>query len=139
MQRAERDAGADGLNARVVDKAALGELRAAVENAVADRVDLVHAGDNTVCRVDQRVQNGLDRLCVGGHGNVNGVDLLLALHEGLVGELTVDPDALAQALRQKNLAVHINELILQGGAAGVDDKNLHVVKSLSIVNYQSFR
>ena len=50
--------------------------------------------------VHQGVQHGLDGLGVGGHGNVDGVQHLLALDLGLVGELAVDADALAQALGQ---------------------------------------
>ena len=86
-----------------------------------DSVDLLHAGDNAVLLVNQSVQNGLDGLRMGGHSDVNGVLLSLALDLGLVGELTVDTDALAQALGQQLTVFGIQQLILQRRATGVDD------------------
>ena len=55
---------------------------------------------------------------------------LLALELGLVGELAVDADALAQALGQQRAGVGIEQLILQGRASCVDDQNIHVVSSV---------
>ena len=58
-----------------------------------------------------------------GHGNVGLFHRLLAL--GLVGELAVDADALAQALGQHLLGLGVEQLILQRGTAGVDYQNIH--------------
>ena len=61
----------------------------------------LHGGDDAVLRIDQGVQHSLDGFGMGGHGHINGVQLLLAVHLGLVGELAVDADPLAQALGQQ--------------------------------------
>ena len=76
-------------------------------------------------RIDQSVQHSLDGLGMGGHGHVNGVQLRLALDLGLIGELAVDADALAQALGQQSAGLGVQELILQRGAASVDYKYVH--------------
>ena len=60
---------------------------------------------------------------MGGHSHVGLLHGLLA--GGLIGKLAVDADALAQALGQHLLGLGIQQLILQGGAAGVDDQNVH--------------
>ena len=84
-------------------------------------VDLLHGGNYAVLGVNQSVENGCDSLGMGGHGNVNGVQLFLALYLGLVGELTVDADTLAQTLCQKIASFGIQQLVLEGGAAGIDN------------------
>ena len=66
---------------------------------------------------------------MGGHCHVNRVQLFLALDLGLVGELTVDADALAQALCQKIAGGGIQQLVLEGGAAGIDNKDLRICGS----------
>ena len=58
---------------------------------------------------------------MGGHGHVHRVQLFLAGQLGLIGELAVDADALAQALGQQLAALGIQQLIFQGRAARVDD------------------
>ena len=92
-------------------------------DAVGHRVDLLHGADHAVLGIHQGVQNGLDGLGVGGHGHVGVLDGLLA--GGLIGELAVQANALTQALGQDLLSVGVEQLILQRGAAGVDDKNVH--------------
>ena len=69
-----------------------------MDHAVAHRADLVHAGDDAVFRVGNRLQHRVNGLDMAGHGVIDGVDLLLAFDLGLVGELAVDADALAQSL-----------------------------------------
>lgn len=61
---------------------------------------------------------------------IDGVQHLLALHLGLVGELAVDADALAKALGEQRAGGGIEKLILQGRASCVDDQNIHVVSSV---------
>ena len=107
----------------VGDEDGLGELLAAMDHAVTHRVDLLHGADHAVLGIHQGVQNGLDGLGVGGHGHVGVLDGLLA--GGLIGELAVQANALTQALGQDLLSVGVEQLILQRGAAGVDDKNVH--------------
>ena len=49
----------------------------------------------------------------------------LAAHQRGVLQVPVDADALAQALGEELLALHVDELVLEGGAARVDDQNFH--------------
>ena len=60
---------------------------------------------------------------MGGHGHVGLLDGLLALR--LISKFTVDSDALAQSLGQHLLGFRVEQLILQGRAASVDDQNVH--------------
>ena len=59
-----------------------------------------------------------------GQGDVLVEDGLAANKRGVL-QVTVDADALAQALGEELLALHVDELVLQRGAAGVDDQNFH--------------
>ena len=101
-----------------------------MDHAVTDRVDLLHGADDAVLLVHEGVQNSRDGFVVGGHGDVSGLDGLLALELGLVGELAVDADALAKALGEQRAGGGIEKLILQGRASCVDDQNIHVVSSV---------
>lgn len=82
------------------DDNAVREELAAVYNAVTYCVDLAHRGDDTLFRIEQNVDNRLDRFLVGGHCDVK-LELLIGLVAG-VGQHTVDADALAQALGQQD-------------------------------------
>ena len=130
VEGGQGDALLQGLHDLVRDQDGAGEGLAAVDHPVTHRVDLLHGADDAVVLVHQGVQNGLDGLGVGGHGHVDGVQHLLALHLGLVGELAVDADALAQALGQQGAGLGVQQLILQGRAASVDNQNVHVYRLL---------
>ena len=121
MEGGQGDVVLQGLHDRVADFHGAGKGLGTVDHAVTHRVDLVHGGNDTILGVHQGVQHGLDGLGMGGHGHVDGVQLLLAFHLGLVGELAVDADALAEALGQQLAGGGVQELILQGGTACVDD------------------
>ena len=127
VQGGQGDALLQGGHHLVVDLHRGGEGLAAVDHPVAHRLDLLHGADYAVGGVHQGVQHGLDGLRMGGHGHVLGVDGLLA--GGLIGEFAVDADALAQALGQHRLGVGVQQLVLQGRAAGVDYQNFHVPHS----------
>ena len=129
VERRQGDAVLQSLHHLVGDEDRLVESLAAVDHPVTHRVDLLHGADHAVVLVHQGVQHSLDGLRVGGHGNVDSVQHLLALHLGLIGELAVDADALAKALGQHLLGLGVEQLILQGGAAGVDDQNIHGKRS----------
>ncbi len=60
---------------------------------------------------------------VGGERNVRFVNGLAIL--GLVGQTAVDADALTKTFGEQRLVLHVDELILQRRAAGVDNQNLH--------------
>ena len=130
VERSQGDAVLNGLHHFVGDEDGLVEGLTAVHHAVANSVDLLHGADDAVLSVHQGVQHGLDGLGMSGHSNINGVQHLLALHLGLVGELAVDADALAQALGQQVAGLGIQKLILQGRAASVDDENIHSYRLL---------
>ena len=100
------------------------ELLAAVDDAVADGVNLVHGAHDAVLGAGELVDDGGYGLGVAGQGDVLVEDGLIAHKRGVL-EVTVDADALAQALGEELLALHVDELILQRGAAGVDDQNFH--------------
>ena len=123
VQRAEGDAVADGLLAGLVDDAALNKLVAAVQDAVADSVDLVNGLDNAVLRIDQNGHDRLDRFLMGGHGDV--LFHLLAACGNLVRQTAVQTDTLAQTLGGDVAGVRVHELVLEAGAASVDNQNVH--------------
>ena len=125
VERGEGIALLDCLHDLVGDDDGLGKLFAAVDDAVADSVDLLHGADDAVLLVDERVQHGLDGLVVGGHGDGSGLDGFLAGKLGLIGEQTVDADTLAQTLRQQLARGGVEQLILQGRRTCVDDQNIH--------------
>ena len=104
-----------------------GELLAAVDHAVAHRVDLRGTLDHAVPGVQQGVQHSLNGLGVSGHGDL---ELILGVLGGhLVSQAAVDADALAQPLGEHLTGGGVHELILEGGAACVDDQNFHEIFS----------
>ena len=103
----------DGLDDLVGDQAALLELLTAVDNTVADGVDLAHIVDALALAGGHLLQDGR-----GGS--------LFAV--GLVGDhAALHANALAQALAEHFLAVHIDELILQGRRTAVNNQNFHLL------------
>ena len=125
VQRPEREALFDGGFTGIVHQTGFGELTAAVQHAMADSADLAHGIDNTVFRAGELFQNGLDGFLVGREGDVRLIGGLAVLR--LMGQAPVDADALAQTLGQQRLVVHVDKLVLERGAARVDDKNFHTV------------
>ena len=93
-------------------------------SAVADGVNLVHGAHDAVLEAGELVDDGSYGLGVAGQGDVLVEDRLVPDQWGVL-EVAVDADALAQALGQKLLVLHIYELILKGGAARVDDQYFH--------------
>ena len=107
-----------------------------MNHAVANSVDLSHGTDHAVLSVDQSVQNGLDSLGVSGHSHISALNDLLAL--GLIGELAIDTDTLTQTLCQDLLSLGVEQLILQGRAAGVDNQYVHWNQSPLLQNFVKF-
>ena len=124
MQRRKRRAFLERGHDGVIDLDGAGELLTAMDDTVADGVDLLHGGDHTVLGAGQLVDDRGDGLGVGGHRQVFVKDGLAADERGVL-QVTVDTDALAQALGQKVLGLHVDQLIFQRRAAGIDDKNFH--------------
>ena len=123
MERPKRNAVADGLLAGLVDDTGFDKTVAAVENAMADGVDLIQRLNNAVFRVGEDVQNGGDGLGMGGHGDLPlDLDILVG---NLVGQSAVEGDTLAQTLGKDLTGVRVHELILEGRASCVDNQNFH--------------
>ena len=108
----------------IVDAHGGSKLLAAVNDAVADSVDLLHGGDNAVLGAGELVDNSRNCLCVGGHCNIL-IKYGLAAYQGAVLKVTVEADTLAKALSHYRLGLHVDELVLQGRTACVDYKNFH--------------
>ena len=106
------------------DQCALAELLAAVDAAVADGADLADIVDDLAFAGSHHLNDLFKSLGVGGEGSG---DFPLAA-ANLVGDAAAfHADTLAQALAQHLLAIHIDELILQGRGAAVDNQNFHDV------------
>ena len=125
VERGQRDARLNRGHHLVVDADGLVEGLATMHHAVTHRVDLLHGANDTVFGVHQSVQNSLNGFGMGGHGHIHGLQRLFSLNLGLVGELAVDANALAQALGQHDAGIRVHQLILQGRTSGVDDENFH--------------
>ena len=111
-------------NDLIVNLNGVGKLLAAVDNAVTDSVDLLHGGDNTVLCACELVNNGCDSLRMGGHRNIL-IEHRFAADQRSMLEVTVYTDTLAKTLSQGRFGLHVDELVLEGGASRVDNKNLH--------------
>ena len=128
VQRPEGNALFNSVHDRPVDENGLGEFLTAVEHAVADSVYLAHGGDHAVLRAYELVDRCGDSLGMRGHGDIRFKNLLVADQRGVL-EMTVNADALAQALSHDLFGLHVDQLILERGAAGIDNKDLHYLFS----------
>ena len=128
VQRSERDELFDSVHDRSVNENGLGELLAAVEHTVADSVYLTHGGDHAVLGAYELFDRCGDSLGMRGHGDIRFKNLLVANQRGVL-EMTVNADALAQALGHDLFGLHVDQLILKRGAAGIDNKDLHYLFS----------
>ena len=129
VQGAQGDAGADSVLNFGGDKAGCGEADAAVENTVADGADVLHGGDNTGFGIGETLAEDADCIGVGVHVN-NG--LQLAAVAGSVDVFAAfNADSFAETLGNDLAFGHIEELILQRRASGVDNKDEHFYFFLS--------
>ena len=131
VQRREGGALLERLHDLVVDLHGGGELLAAVDDTVTDRVDLLHVGDHAVLGAGELVDDGGNGLGMRRHREILVKDGLSADQRAVL-QMTVDADALAKALGENGFVLHVDQLILQRGAAGVDDQNFHSVGSFPI-------
>ena len=119
-QRAQLTQSLDDL---IGDQAAALELLAAMHHAVADGVDLAHVIDALALAGGHLLHDLSKCLGVGGEDGRGGG--LVAV--GLVSDhAALHANALAQALAQHLLAVHIDQLILQGRRTAVNNQNFHL-------------
>lgn len=102
-----------------VDDDRAGELLPAVEHAVTDCRDFGKRLDHALLLGNEGVKDELDRLGVVRHLNFQLV-LVSAVH--FLGEVAaVDADAVAKPLRKYLFGLHVDELVFDGRASGVDD------------------
>ena len=125
VERTEGDAALNSVHASLVNENRLCKFDAAVENTVTNGGNLAHGAYNAVFGRNELVENGFNSLCVGGHGKVCFKNRL-AVNEGFMLDVTVDTYAFAKTDGVDALVLHVNELILQRGAAGVYNQNFHV-------------
>ena len=119
----------DSLDDLGGDQAALLELLAAVNHAVADGVDLGNALDDLALAGGHLLDDLGESLGVGGEDGGRGG--LVAV--GLMGDhAALHADALAQTFAQDLLALHVDQLVLQAGRTAVDNQNFHGISSLKL-------
>ena len=117
VQRGQRSDLADPGQGLVGDHGGLGEVPAALDDAMANALDgSVNGLEN--------LEHVLDGGAVIGQGDLQGRlagALLLVANEG-----TVDADALAVALGKDLTGLGVEKLVLQAGATSIDNENVHV-------------
>ena len=129
VQRSQRAQLTQRVDDLIGDQAAALELLAAMHDAVTDGVDLAHVIDALACTGGHLLHDLGKSLGVGGEDRRGGS--LGAV--GLVSDhAALHANALAQAFAQHLLAVHIDQLILQGRRTAVNNQNLHLCCLLKI-------
>ena len=124
VQRSQRAQLADGVDDFVGDQAAGLELLAAMDDAMANGVDLLDIVNALALAGGHLLDDLSKSLGVGGEDRRSGS--LMAV--GLVGDhAALHADALAQALAQHLLAIHIDQLIFQGRRTAVNNQNFHLL------------
>ena len=118
----------DGFDHIGRDQAAFLELFAAVDDAMADGINLAHRVDHLAVAGGHLLDDFAEGFGMGGEDCGRGC--LLAV--GLMGNhAAFHADAFAQAFAQYLLTVHIDELILQARRTAVDNQNFHGVSSFN--------
>jgi hypothetical protein len=120
----------DALDDRLIHQDGGGEALPPVDNPVSRRAQLVQVLHRPHPRIQQPVQDQPDRDPVVG-------DLRLGRDRIHPGADVLDPragnaDPLDQPLRQDRLVGHVEELVLQGRTAAVENQDLHRTTSLDL-------
>ena len=106
-----------------------------MDDAVTDRLDLIHALHRAVLRTEQRVDDDL-----GGDGVVGHRDLFFIDRAGLevlMLDLAVDADTLAKSLCADNACGRVKQLILQRAGACVYNEYIHEKNPPKIMSFNS--
>ena len=127
MQRSQRDVVANRVLDFLVYFYAGGKALAAVQHAMAHRADFVHIFHRALIRVGQRLQHPVDTVGVRFHGGVGVKNFTVHL---LADMAALDADAFHQPFGQQLFAVHVDQLVFQGGRARVENQNFHRYKLL---------
>ena len=99
----------------------------AVHLTVAHCIDFIHGFDDTVVGVNQSSQDFLDAVHMVGDGAFQSYFVLAGGGVGQNG--TFDADTFYQTFCDDRFILHINQLIFDGRAAAVYNKNLHYIAS----------
>jgi len=126
VQRSQGAQLADGVDDLVGDQAAGLELLTAVDDAVADGADLADIVDALALAGGHLLHDLSKSLGVGGEDRGSGSLVAVSF---MGDHAALHADALAQALAQHLLTVHIDELIFQGRRTTVDNQNFHLLVS----------
>ena len=130
VERSQRDALTDGSLHGIIDDNRGGKFLAAVQHTVTHSTDFVRRLDGALLRILQCLQHHFGCLYVVSY---KGVDFHYLVAYGLL-QVTAfrslflvfrNVDALYQTLCQYLFAVHVQQLVLQGGRTGIHDQNLH--------------
>jgi hypothetical protein len=124
VEGVDGDDGLDVIDLFFAEDAGLGEL-AAVSESVTYCADLVYACDNAELGIGEKLKHKGDSFVVGGHGVVC---LIIFLAGALVCDSTGKSDLFAQTLSQNLAALHIEKLILERAASGIDYQNFHKLR-----------
>ena len=115
---------ADGADHIVVDENCLVKPLSAVDDTMSDSTDLGEGGDHTHLRVQQMVDDRLDRRAVIRHRDL--LSPLCSARRRVRDTGSLRADALAQTLGQHLLRDAVNQLILQRRTAAVNHQNVHI-------------
>ena len=138
VQRSKRRALLNGFHHSTVNPYGRGKLLSAVNHTVANSVNLLHGADHAVFLAGELVDNGCNGFRMGGQADVFIINRLVSYQRGVL-QVSVDTDSLAKAFRHDGFGLHIDQLVLEGGAACVDNKNFHRWVSFRIVNIINLR
>ena len=100
----------------ICNQCGFGEYLGTLYNPVADSRDFIHAGNDSAFSGGECLYQTLKCFCVGGECTVF---FYLYASGGLVAQMTIDADTVAVALCDNRLILHVDELVLQGGASGI--------------------
>ncbi len=124
MERSQGDAVLQSLHHVGVDADASGKKLSAVNHPVADGVNFFHAGNYAVFGTDKFLDHSGYGLGMGGKVHV-GFKYRFPICEGRMLNMSVKTYALAETFREDLLGFHIDQLVFEGRATGVNDQNLH--------------
>ena len=122
VERAKRDERVELRERRVVDEGGFLEDLAAVQDAVADGVDLGEGLEDADGGVDELLRDERERL--GVIVRLDGLLALLVARAGVDEVGVVGADALDEALGENGLLGHVEEGELEGRGTGVDDEDV---------------
>ena len=139
VERGEFRAVGDLVQHVLVHKGAAGEEIAALDDAVADRLDVLEGLQNAGLRVGEGVEDELHADLVVGNRQVD--DLFFPARRRILENTHRKADLFDDTLRDdiiKVVILHVQQLVLDRGAAAVDNKDDHNISFLAAQRYNNF-